>query len=96
MLSRLIAVVVCYLVAVCYLQVLIRPSSKVIIKFLEVMQKHGELFSIRRRTRKSHPLTPPSLTPPLMQDISASLRSLTTTAAEKLSCSSMAASTNAA
>ncbi len=26
-------------------QVLIRPSSKVIIKFLQVMQKHGESFA---------------------------------------------------
>lgn len=29
-------------------QVLIRPSSKVIIKFLQVMQKHG-MFSFRYR-----------------------------------------------
>lgn len=27
-------------------QVLIRPSSKVIIKFLAVMQRHGELLSL--------------------------------------------------
>ena len=26
-------------------QVMIRPSSKVIVKFLSVMQKHGEYFS---------------------------------------------------
>lgn len=29
-------------------QVLIRPASKVIIKFLQVMQKHGK-YSLRRR-----------------------------------------------
>lgn len=28
-------------------QVLIRPSSKVIVKFLQVMQKHGKLESTR-------------------------------------------------
>ena len=27
-------------------QVMIRPSSKVIVKFLHVMQKHGTLFSV--------------------------------------------------
>lgn len=32
-------------------QVLIRPSSKVVIKFLQVMQKHGE-YPSRVRSRR--------------------------------------------
>ena len=33
-------------------QVLIRPSSKVIVKFLQVMQKHGYIRSVERRVGK--------------------------------------------
>jgi small subunit ribosomal protein S15Ae len=39
-------------------QVLIRPSSKVIIKFLTVMQKHGMLTEFSFRDCPSSPLPP--------------------------------------
>ena len=35
-------------------QVLIRPSSKVVIKFLQVMQKHGALFPWDSSTLGGH------------------------------------------
>lgn len=35
-------------------QVLIRPSSKVVIKFLQVMMKHGELLPQQQTRAKPH------------------------------------------
>ena len=35
-------------------QVLIRPSSKVVIKFLQVMMKHGEQLGLVSSTRNSY------------------------------------------
>jgi hypothetical protein len=37
-------------------QVLVRPVSKVVIKFLQVMQKHGERIPGARRAIRSIPL----------------------------------------
>ncbi len=39
-------------------QVLIRPSSKVIVKFLSVMQKHGRLTSVTLIYRHGAALSP--------------------------------------
>lgn len=38
-------------------QVLIRPSSKVIVKFLSVMQKHGRLFILELMDAYVHPIS---------------------------------------
>ena len=43
-------------------QVLIRPSSKVIVKFLQVMQRHGTFDDAQRKTP---PLCFPSTTSPV-------------------------------
>jgi hypothetical protein len=93
-------------------QVLIRPASKVIVRFLEVMQKHGACAPSRGcpgarrcqatvdpRARQCSPPPPlPSLSHLhlLAQSTLATLRLLTTTGLGRSWCSSLAASTSAA